>query len=132
MPRQPSHLSFAAAGAPWMTHLAITASDPSVTAELATVSTDTSPVVHQAPGGSAAVVAADDLGDPAAAAETGRRAHCGCCLPRPARRGRQARFCSHRCREAARLRRELDLPESVPRVRTGGRLHLRDRLGAWR
>ncbi|MGH7883653.1 MAG: hypothetical protein ACREN8_12265 [Candidatus Dormibacteraceae bacterium] len=42
--------------------------------------------------------------------------------------GRRARFCSPACREAARLRREQNLPESTPRVRPGGRRRLRERL----
>ncbi|MGH7882750.1 MAG: hypothetical protein ACREN8_07565, partial [Candidatus Dormibacteraceae bacterium] len=44
------------------------------------------------------------------------------------RPGRRAHFCSPACREAARLRRQQDLPESTPRVRPGGRRRLRERL----
>lgn len=62
----------------------------------------------------------------------GRCVHCRGPLPEPLRprsgRGRRRRFCSHACREAARLRREQGLPESTPRVRPGGRHRLRDRL----
>jgi hypothetical protein len=54
-------------------------------------------------------------------------AACGDPMP-PVKRGRRRRFCSHRCREAARLRREQGLPENAPRVRPGGRSPLRNRL----
>ncbi len=42
--------------------------------------------------------------------------------------GRPRRFCSDACREAARLRRQQGLPESAPRVRTGGQRPLAARL----
>lgn len=53
-------------------------------------------------------------------------AACGEALP-PASSARR-RFCTHGCREAARLRREQGLPENTPRVRPGGKSPLRKRV----
>jgi hypothetical protein len=53
--------------------------------------------------------------------------HCKAQLSRRRGGGRQSEFCGDACRAAAYRRREQRLRETLPRVKTGGRLTLRDR-----